>query len=300
MTAPRRIPAAPRPTASFAPPPQRPAAGCWASCSPAWAATASVDPGTSAPPVDGYSSRTSSRPWSGACPGAWREPGSPTPLSRSTVWRTRSRGGPQPHASGVRSDRDQKWNVAVRYTQAWRPPAMSLSEADLQFVAALVHARAAIVLDASKGYLVEARLASLTKRTGHATTTDLVSDLRASRWGELHGQVVEVMTTNETSFFRDYHPWESLRSTVIPRLIASRRKSRRLSIWCGACSSGQEPYTLAIILNEHFPELASWQVNILCSDISSKMVARTAEGRYSDLEINRGLDPQLRDRWFDL
>jgi len=176
---------------------------------------------------------------------------------------------------------------------------MGLTDNDFGYVADLARRGAAIVLDSSKAYLVEARLTSLMKRTGHASIDVLVGDLRLSSWGQLHDQVVEALTTNETSFFRDYHPWETLATAILPPLIEARRASRRLRIWCCACSSGQEPYTIAMIIRERFPELLRWNVEILSTDISPRMVERTLQGRYSDLEINRGLDPTLRDKWFE-
>jgi chemotaxis protein methyltransferase CheR len=174
---------------------------------------------------------------------------------------------------------------------------VTLSADDLAFVADLVHRRAAIVLDASKEYLVVARLTPVARRA--STTIDgLIRDLRRASCGPLHVQVVEALTTNETSFFRDFHPWEALTSTVIPDLLTTRRSTRRLTVWCAACSSGQEPYTIAMVLSEQFPELAGWTVRIAGTDISTQMVTRTTEAFYSDLEVNRGLPPPLRTKYF--
>src|SRR6202790_4421683 len=151
---------------------------------------------------------------------------------------------------------------------------MSLTGRDVAHVAGVVRRGAAIVLDSDKGYLIEARLGTLTKLTGHASVPDLVQELRASDWSGLHEQVVEVLTTNETSFFRDAHPWRCLESAILPPLLALRRRTRRLTVWSGACSSGQEAYSLAILLRERFPALADWRITNLCTDISPQRVGR--------------------------
>ena len=122
--------------------------------------------------------------------------------------------------------------------------------------------------------------------------------LRIDQGHDLHRKVVEAMTTNETSFFRDFHPFEVLRKTLIPELIRRRSRQRRLNIWCAACSSGQEPYSLAMLIHEHFPELATWQVRILASDLSTEMVERARLGRYSQFEVNRGVPVTFLVRYF--
>src|SRR6266542_1994688 len=104
------------------------------------------------------------------------------------------------------------------------------------------------------------------------TVTDLVAKLRGLRDGPLHTQVVEAITTNETLFFRDPPLWETLRQEILPELIERRRTERRLHLWSAACSSGQEPYSLAMLLTEHFPALAGWEVRILATDLSTAML----------------------------
>jgi chemotaxis protein methyltransferase CheR len=138
---------------------------------------------------------------------------------------------------------------------------MSLNEADFNYVQALVERRSAIVLEDQKKYLVEARLGNLARREGFDSLTSLVIQLRAgSGRDDLHDKVVECMTINETTFFRDVHPFEALRKEVLPPLLRQRGSERRLRIWCAASSSGQEPYSIAMLLREHFPELASWEL----------------------------------------
>jgi chemotaxis protein methyltransferase CheR len=173
-----------------------------------------------------------------------------------------------------------------------------MNPADFTYLADVVRHDAAIVLEPGKEYLVESRLQPLARKTGHGSLGDLVRALRAGDRA-LRERVVDAMTTNETSFFRDSHPWETLRTTVLPELIAKRAATRSLDIWCGACSSGQEPYTLGLLLKEHFAsQLAGWRVRILATDISESMLERTRKASYSQLEVNRGLPAPMLVRYF--
>lgn len=106
------------------------------------------------------------------------------------------------------------------------------------------------------------------------------------------------MTTNETLFFRDQHPFDALRSHMLPALVRARGKERRLRIWCAAASTGQEPYSVAITLRENFPELADWDVKLLATDLNCAVLARARSGRYSTLEVKRGLPASLLLKYF--
>jgi chemotaxis protein methyltransferase CheR len=174
----------------------------------------------------------------------------------------------------------------------------ALTESDLAYVRDLIHTSAALVLEPGKAYLVESRLGPIA-RGEQVTIPGLVQRLRREPYGALHHQVVEAMTTNETSWFRDLHPFEALRTTVVPELIERRRSERTLTIWSAACSTGQEPYSVAMVLLDEFPELATWKVTILASDFSDEAVARGREGRYTQLEVNRGLPAPHLVRHFD-
>jgi chemotaxis protein methyltransferase CheR len=110
--------------------------------------------------------------------------------------------------------------------------------------------------------------------------------------GPLRGQVIEAMTTNETSFFRDVHPFQALSDTVLPELMRARATERSLNIWCAAASSGQEPYSIAMLLDDALVGRPGWRVRLLATDISQQMLDRTREGIYSQLEMNRGLPAQ--------
>ena len=166
---------------------------------------------------------------------------------------------------------------------------MPLAHHDSSYVRSLVLDRSAIVLDETKGYLLEARLTPIVRREKLGSIGDLVGRLRSQPFGDLHKRVVEAMTTNETSFFRDMHPFEALRDHLLPEVIERRAAERRLRIWCAACSSGQEPYTIAMVLRDHFPQLRGWDVQVLGTDLSTEMLDRAREGTYTKLEVNRGL-----------
>lgn len=178
---------------------------------------------------------------------------------------------------------------------------MSLSAADFDYIRTLVRERSAIALDEGKTYLAEARLGSLVRLEGLPSLEALVEKVRTDpdHADGLRRRVVEVMTTNESSFFRDVHPFEALRRVIIPDMLARRAGTRRLRIWCAACSSGQEPYSLAMLLSEHFgPQLAGWDLSILASDLSTDMLDRARAGRYSQMEVNRGVPAPLLAKAF--
>jgi chemotaxis protein methyltransferase CheR len=175
---------------------------------------------------------------------------------------------------------------------------VALLPADFDFVRTLVRQRAAIVLEDEKAYLVEARLLPLARREAGGSLSELITRIRANAHDELRHKVVEAMTTNETSFFRDVNPFEALRKIVLPELIQKRATVRRLYLWCAASSSGQEPYTLAMVLREHFAALPGWQLQIHATDLSQEMIGRCREGIYNQIEVNRGLPAALLVKYF--
>ena len=174
-----------------------------------------------------------------------------------------------------------------------------LSLPDFQFVSQLVRQRSAIVLEVEKSYLLEARLTPLARAEGFTSLEAMIGQMRAQPFNGLHRKAVEAMTTNETSFFRDLHPFDALKTLVIPEVLARRGADHQLTIWCAACSSGQEPYTVAMTLMDAFPQLAGWKVKILGTDLSSAMVARSKLGRYGQIEVNRGLPASLLIKYFE-
>jgi chemotaxis protein methyltransferase CheR len=175
---------------------------------------------------------------------------------------------------------------------------LSLSPSAFSYLRTLVQHRAAICLEEDKLYLAEARLTELSRREGFESVAALMERVLSAPHNGLAAKVVEAMTTNETYFFRDVAPFEALRKLVLPELTGRRAAARRLQIWCAASSSGQEPYSVAMLLREHFPQLASWRVDFLATDLSAEMVERARRGRYSQIEVNRGLPAPLLVKYF--
>jgi chemotaxis protein methyltransferase CheR len=176
--------------------------------------------------------------------------------------------------------------------------ATNVSTVDFDFIRNLVRTKSAIVLESGKEYLVQARLLPVARKQGLDDISALVDKLKRGD-AALTTEVVEAMTTNETSFFRDVHPFEALREDVIPELAAKRATQRRLNIWSAAASTGQEAYTIAMTLREHCPQLAGWTVSILGTDLSTEVLAKASEGRYAQIEVNRGLPAPMLVKYFD-
>jgi len=175
---------------------------------------------------------------------------------------------------------------------------MALAADDFAFVRHFLQAQSGMVLGTGKEYLVEARLTPVAQQAGFASLQDLITHLRQRAPTALCLQVVEALVTNETQFFRDVHPFETLKTSILPDLIAKRSAERRVSLWCAAAASGQEPYSVALLLAEHFPQLANWNVQCIASDISHVLLERAQRGCYSQLEVNRGLPAPLLLKYF--
>jgi len=171
--------------------------------------------------------------------------------------------------------------------------------ADYDFLRSLVYDQSQNVLDPSRDYLFETRLARLVRNESLGSLGQLVARMRSRCDAALERAVAEAMTINETSFFRDGRPFELLKSTILPELIEHRRLQKTLRFWSAASSSGQEAYSLAMLLRENFPELATWKIRIEGTDIASDMVQKAQQGRYHRIEINRGLPARNVVRYFD-
>jgi chemotaxis protein methyltransferase CheR len=174
-----------------------------------------------------------------------------------------------------------------------------MTDQEFDVVRRLLLERSAIILEPDKRYLVESRLGPVARRLGVETVGQLIARVRDEPGNGLRTEVVEAMVTTETSFFRDRHPFEALRKTGLPALIERRRHERRLHLWCAASSTGQEPYSLALLIREHFPELRAWKNLLLASDLSAEMLARAREGRYNQAEVNRGLPAAVLLKHFE-
>lgn len=175
----------------------------------------------------------------------------------------------------------------------------TLSQQDFGFIQGLVQRRSAIVLEPEKAYLIETRLTPLARQNGFASLKAFIATLRVNASVDLQHRVVEAITTHETSFFRDAHPFETLKTSVLPEMIAKRAPGQGLTIWCAACSSGQEPFSVAMLVHEHFPNLLRGRLRIVATDLSGAILARARDGVYSQTEISRGLPVATLARYFD-
>ena len=171
-------------------------------------------------------------------------------------------------------------------------------DTDFEFLSKYVEDAAGIVLVKEKLYLVESRLAPVLKEEGISSIADLILRLRWKETPELKNKVIDAMTTNETFFFRDGPPFEALRTSVIADVMKKRQDQKKITIWSAACSSGQEPYSMAILLKENFPTLNDWTVNILATDISDDILEKAEAGVYNSFEMSRGLSDALKSRYF--
>jgi chemotaxis protein methyltransferase CheR len=173
------------------------------------------------------------------------------------------------------------------------------SSVDYGYLRQLVFGLSQNVLDPSRDYLFETRLTKLLRNHGMSRLDELVQHLKVRKNPSLERSIAEAMTINETSFFRDGRPFDLLREELLPTLIESRRPLRGLRFWSAACSTGQESYSLAMLLHEHFPSLTGWNIRIEGTDICAEVIERAQTGCFHRIEINRGLPARHIVRYFD-
>ena len=173
-----------------------------------------------------------------------------------------------------------------------------MTDLEFDFLRDYLKQRSGLALGAEKRYLIESRLGPVCRRFGIATLTDLVGALKVGRGNGIEKAVVEAMPTNETCFFRDRTPFDLFTTVLLPRVIAARAATRRLRIWCAASSSGQEPYSLAMLLAEAAPKMPGWHVELVATDLSTEVLEKAKLGLYSHFEVQRGLPVQLLVKHF--
>ncbi len=174
---------------------------------------------------------------------------------------------------------------------------MSLAPLDFDYLRRLVKTHAAIVIDPAKAYLVENRLAPLAHQHGCASLPDFLHLLQSRAFGALHREAVAAMANNETWFFRDSTPFTALSQHILPRLLSTRPRDHVFSIWSAACSTGQEPYSIAMLLCQSHPSLAR-RVSILGTDLCETALAYASRASYRQMEVNRGLPSALLTHYF--
>ena len=168
---------------------------------------------------------------------------------------------------------------------------------DYEFLRKLLKERSGLDLSADKQYLVESRLLPLARKAGLPGLPELVQKMKGGAEA-LTTEVVEAMTTNETFFFRDKIPFDHLREIILPAMLQSRASRRSLRIWSAACSTGQEPYSIAMCLKEKGAALAGWRIEIVGTDLSQEVLEKSRAGIYSQFEVQRGLPIQLLVKYF--
>lgn len=168
---------------------------------------------------------------------------------------------------------------------------------DFDFLAKLLKDRSGLAITPDKSYLLESRLMPLARRYGLKSLDEIVARLRGHNL-ELARDVTEAMTTNESFFFRDQKPFDLFRDVVLPRLLETRAQRRSFRIWSAACSSGQEAYSLSILLKEAAAKLAGWKIDIIGTDLSKEVLAKAKAGLYSQFEVQRGLPIQMLIKHF--
>lgn len=178
---------------------------------------------------------------------------------------------------------------------------MQVTTDDITFVSRLVGELCGVVLDDSKAYLIESRLGELAKDAGCTSYRELCQKARATSDRGLQTKIIDAITTQETLFFRDSSPFEALQHKVIPELIDRKARTafpKRIRLWSSACSTGQEPYSLAMTLCELIPNILSWDISILATDISDSAIRTASTGWYARHEIERGMKPALLAKYF--
>lgn len=173
-----------------------------------------------------------------------------------------------------------------------------MTEAEFEALRVFLKSRSGLALSPDKRYLVESRLAAVCTRFKIDNLSQLVREIRAGRASALEKATIEAMTTNETFFFRDKAPFDLFQDVLLPKYLKERAATRRLRIWCAAASSGQEPYSLAMILKEAAARMPGWHVEIVATDISTEVLEKARVGVYNQFEVQRGLPIRFLVKYF--
>lgn len=167
-----------------------------------------------------------------------------------------------------------------------------------QFISTLLKDRSGLVVAREKMYLLETRLLPVAHRLGCKTLEALIDRYRTGREEAVAVAITEAMNTHESLFFRDSAPFELFKTQIVPQLLKRRADKKMFRVWCAACSTGQEPYSLAMVLDEMSAALQGWRPEIVATDISHAVLERAAQGVFSQFEVQRGLPVQLLVKHF--
>lgn len=178
------------------------------------------------------------------------------------------------------------------------PYSAPTQNADFELFFKMLEGHTGIAMDHEKQYLLGPRLGNIAQKNGFPDHLSLIKELVSKPICPLHWITFEAMATHETMFFRDIHPFQAIKDVLLPQLIHAKRDSKKLSIWCAAASTGQEPYSLAILLRESFPTLRDWDLKIYATDLSERALSQARSGIYSPSEMQRGLTQEQISRHF--
>ena len=170
---------------------------------------------------------------------------------------------------------------------------------DFEMISQLVKERSGLLLTEDKAYLLASRLNPVARRHNFKGFDELAKAVRVHRDEKLLDDITDAMTTNESFFFRDAEPFDQFRDLILPHMLETRASQRSFRVWCAACSSGQEPYSLAMILKENEAQFAGWNIELVATDISRNILAKAVEGTYSQFEVQRGLPIDLLVKYFN-
>jgi chemotaxis protein methyltransferase CheR len=170
--------------------------------------------------------------------------------------------------------------------------------ADFELYKSLLYDKSGLVITPDKSYLLDSRLTPIAKKWNYPSLDMMTLQLRAIPDPKLVKDIVEAMTTNETSFFRDTKPFTLFQETVLPHMIQARAAKKTIRIWCAASSSGQEPYSLSMILKDKEAQLKGWRFEIIATDLSEDILAQARKATYSQFEVQRGLPIQYLMKYF--
>lgn len=173
-----------------------------------------------------------------------------------------------------------------------------MTPAAFTYLQHMLKTKSGLSLTEEKMYLLESRLMPIAKSKGLADLPSLVVQLQSGMDRALEKEVIDAMTTNESMFFRDNKPFDQFRQVVLPSLLESNAATKQIRIWSAACSNGQEPYSLAMCLKEEDAKLQGWRIEIVATDLCSKVLAKAREGIYSQFEVQRGLPIQMLMKYF--
>ena len=173
-----------------------------------------------------------------------------------------------------------------------------MKPADFELLSGMLRSRSGLVLSKDKVYLLETRLMPVARKRGLENVEALVEEVRAKKEELLFRDITEAMTTNETFFYRDNKPFDTFRDDILPHLMEARASKKHIRIWCAAASTGQEPYSLGMILKEASAKMHGWRVEILATDLSHDVLEKAKVGLYSQFEVQRGLPIQLLVKYF--